>query len=104
MEKDSTKEIYDSDIQALFDRVSEHYGGADEGTRGMFAMLVKTTLRYRDMLVHSSGKPLTVGETKDALDAFMVVMKTHDIPKGLDKRVQDLVVMWLEELKEKIHH
>lgn len=96
--------LEEDDIQGLFDRISEHFDGVDEGSRGMFVMLVNTALRYRDMLVHSSGKPLTVGETREALDAFMGVIRTHEIPKDLDKRVHDLVVMWFEEIKEKVHH
>ena len=104
MDKKNNDEMDDRDIHALFDRVSEHFGGADEGTRGMFAMLVKVALRYRDMLMHSTGRALTVGETRAALDAFMEIIRTHDMPKNLDKRVHDLVVMWLREIKEKIHH
>jgi hypothetical protein len=98
------KAIDDNDIRELFDRVSEHFKDADEGTRAMFSMLVNTALRYRDMLLHSTGKTLTVGETRAALDAFMEVLKTHQIPAELDKRVHDLIVLWLEELKEKVHH
>ncbi len=94
----------EEDIRALFDRVSKHFEGADEGTRGMFGMLVGVALRYRDMLVHSSGQPLTVAETRGALDVFMKVLQTHEIPPGLDKRIHGLVVLWLEELRERIHH
>ncbi len=100
----NNKALDDNDIKDLFDRVSEHFEGADEGTRAMFSMLVNTALHYRDTLIHSTGKGLTVGETRAALDAFMEVMKTHQIPAGIDKRVHDLVILWLEELKEKVHH
>lgn len=94
----------EKDIQELFGRIACHFDGADEGARGMFAMLVKTTLKYRDMLKHSSGYALTVGETKEALDVFMEVMKTHKIPRGLKKRIHDLVILWLEELKLRTHN
>lgn len=104
MDKENNSSIDERDIQALFDRVSEHFKDADEGTRGMFSMLVGTALKYRDMLVHSTGHALTVGETREALDAFMQVIRTHEIPKDLDGRVHDLVVMWLEQIREKVHH
>ncbi|MFA5812375.1 MAG: hypothetical protein WC956_08615 [bacterium] len=39
----------EEDIKELFDRVAKQFGGADEGTRGMFEMLVSTALRYREM-------------------------------------------------------
>jgi len=92
------------DIKALFERVSEHFVGADEGSKAMFGMLVQTALKYRDILEHSSGIPLTVAETRAALDAFMGVLQTHKIPEGLDKRIHDLVILWLEELKTRVHH
>jgi|GEM_PF-1270523 len=99
------REIDERDIRALFERVSEHFDGAqDEGIREFFGMLVRTTLRYRDTLTHSSGKPLSVGETRAALDVFMGVITTHSMPEGLDKRVHDLVMMWLEELKKRAQH
>ena len=92
------------DIRDLFDRVAEHFDGADEGIKKMFAMLVSTTLTYRDRLMHSTGHLLTVGETKEALDAFMYVLKTHEIPSNLNKRVHTLIVLWLKELNEKSSH
>lgn len=94
----------DDDIKKLFERVAKHFEDADEGTQRMFGMLVKTAIVYRDKLVHSSGAALTVEETRRALDAFMKVLQTHDIPKGLDGRVHGLVLMWLEELKEMTHN
>lgn len=94
----------DDDIRALFERVAAHFDGADEGARAMFSMLVKTALRYRDLLEHASGQPLTVAETRAALDAFMLTLKTHQIPHGVEKRSRDLVILWLEELKARVHH
>lgn len=94
----------DEDIKALFERVSKHFAGADEGARGMFSMLVRTALSYRNTLIHSSGKPLTVAETRSALGAFIEVLKGHKVPTGLEKRVHDLVVLWLEELKIRVHN
>ncbi|HPM41650.1 MAG TPA: hypothetical protein PLY45_04365 [bacterium] len=94
----------EEDIKALFDKVSHHFEDADEGARGMFAMLVRTALSYRDSLMHSTGHALTVAETRAALDAFMETLKVHRIPENLDKRSHDLVILWLEELRNKTHH
>lgn len=99
-----TKTTDDSDIKALFDKVSEHFGEESEGSRAMFSMLVKTTLNYRDMLVASTGFPLTVDETRRALQVFMEILKTRKFPRVLDKRIKDLVVLWLEELKMHVHN
>lgn len=103
-EEQVQRELDEKDASELFERIKEHYKDADDDTRDFFSMLVTTSLRYRDMLVHSSGLPLNVGEVRQALDAFMQVLKTHDIPDGLPKRVHGLVVMLLEDLKERIHH
>lgn len=94
----------EADIKALFDKVSDHFAEADEGTRGMFKMLVATALTYRDTLAQTTGHVLTVAETRDALDAFMQTLKDHRIPPDLDKRVHTLVILWLEELKNRVHH
>ncbi len=103
-EKKLQRELDEKDAGELFERIREHFKDADDDTRDFFSMLVTTSLRYRDMLVHAGGEPLNVGEVRQTLDVFMEVLKTHVIPDGLPKRVHGLVVMLLEELKERIHH
>ena len=97
-------DIDGDDIKELFERISSRFDGADDGTKEMLAMLVNTTLKYRETLEHASGIPLTVGETRGALDAFMSVMQTRRIPDGLNKRIRDLLLLWLEELKLRVHN
>ncbi|MBT3182266.1 MAG: hypothetical protein HN337_07155 [Deltaproteobacteria bacterium] len=99
-----TENSDEKDIQALFEKISNHFKGVDDGAQAMFEMLVKTTLEYRDTLMHSSGVPFTVGETREALGVFMEVMKTQQMPGGLDKRIHDLVIIWLEGIKIRIQH
>ena len=94
----------EADIRALFEKVSEHFVAADEGTRGMFKMLVATALKYRDTLAQTTGHVLTVAETRAALDAFMQTLKDRRIPEDLDKRVHTLVILWLEELRNRVHN
>jgi len=97
-------ELDEGDIKALFDKMADRVEDAGDDSREFFSMLVRTALRYRDTLMHSSGEALTVGETRTALDVFMEAMRSHEMPEGLDRRVHDLVMLWLEEVKEKIHH
>ncbi|MBN1282609.1 MAG: hypothetical protein JXA24_02405 [Proteobacteria bacterium] len=96
--------IDEKDIKALFDKVAEHFKDASDESKDVFSMLVERALSYRDLAVHSSGRPLTVGETREALDAFMHVMVEHEMPGSLPKRVHDLVLMWLEGIKEMRQH
>lgn len=93
----------EDDIDVLLRVAAEKMGTADPGTHRMFRLLIQTTLQYRDQL-HAQGVPLTVQETREALDTFMEVLKTHTIPKNLDPHVHELLVMWLEEVRKTIHH
>ncbi len=86
-------------LQGVLDKVSD----VDAETHRMFKMLVNTTLQYRDEL-HDKGEHLTVGQTQQALDAFMQVMKTHEIPANLNDNSHQLVVKWLEEIKKNVHN
>lgn len=98
------RDMLDDDIQKLFQGLIEQVGeNADDGTYRMFRLLITTTLRCRDNL-RSQGIALTVGETQAALTAFMDVMKTHSIPDGLSANAQHLVIEWLKEIKENVHH
>lgn len=94
----------DNDIKELFEKIAGHFAEAGEDSREMFSMLVMTTLKYRDTLIKSTGIPITVGETREALGVFMETLKTHRIRAGIDKRVKDLVILWLEELKMRVNN
>ena len=94
----------DDDIQGIFDEMAQKLGDGDEGVKAMFAMLVKGALKYRDHLVATKGVPLRVKETREAIDAFMIVMKTHQLPSGLNETVKGLVVTWLQEIKNLRHN
>lgn len=94
-----TNSTDEKDIVELFDKIAKHFAGAEDGSRAMFSMLVKTTLAQRDRLVEVGEEPLIVAEVREALVALMEVLKAHAIPEGLAPRVKNLVVAWLEELK-----
>lgn len=93
----------DEDIQTIFNGLIDKIGEVDDGTYQMFELLVRTTLRCRDEL-HAVGKTLTVGETQEALDAFIGVMKSKTLPEGLSDHAHQLLVEWLEELKKSRQH
>lgn len=92
------------DIEKLFGRIAEHFKHADEKSHQMFKILVNTTLKFREELIKKTGVPLKVGETQKALGVFMEVLKTHKIPPNLDKNINSLVILWLEEVKVMLHH
>jgi len=92
------------DIEVLFRHLEEHFSEAGEGSRKMLGMLVHTTLTYRDTLVARSESPLTVEETRKALDIFMTIFTTKKFPAISDPRIKELVMMWLEEVRKNVHH
>ncbi|MBI4212534.1 MAG: hypothetical protein HY540_07850 [Deltaproteobacteria bacterium] len=94
----------ESDIETFLKNVVDRVGDVDEGTHRMFRMLVEITLTYRDELHQSNQEKLTVSETQEALDGFMDVMKTHEIPAKLTPHAHRLIVLWLEEIKKSVHH
>jgi hypothetical protein len=96
--------LEDNDIRELFDRMACHFDGADDGIRKMFSLLVETTLKYRDVIWHSRGQTLSVGETKEALGIFMDVLKTQRLAEDIDPKIKGLIMMWLEGLKKRIQN
>ncbi|OGQ21909.1 MAG: hypothetical protein A3C46_01425 [Deltaproteobacteria bacterium RIFCSPHIGHO2_02_FULL_44_16] len=93
-----------TDVEQFLKQVIERFGDVSDGTKEIFKLLVETTLDYSENLKTSGNNTLTVGETKIALDAFMEIMKTHEIPKNLSGNSYDLVIRWLEEIKKTVHH
>ena len=93
----------EKDVEVFLRQVAGRFEGVDEGVVRMFRMLVEVTLRYRDE-VEKNGHILTVQTTKDALDAFMHVMKTHAMPENLSSEAHQLVLYWLEEIKNTVHN
>jgi len=94
----------EDDIEILFRRIEHHFENKGEGASRVFTMLVKVTLKYRDTLVENNEPALTVGETQQALDLFMVIIKTQKFPEMQDERIKKLITLWLEELPKHIHH
>ncbi len=94
-------QIDDRDIEELFERIQDHFEQVDEKTKDMFDMLIEQTLEFRKKCAEANGHVLTVGETKQALDAFMIVLRVQKIPANLPKPVYDLIIRWLEALKNR---
>lgn len=88
------------EIELLFDRLCGKYGLTAQDAKEVFVRLVDTTLRYRDTLVAAGEEALTVEETQQALDIFVQVAIERKRWEGeLSKRVQDLVHLWIDEIK-----
>jgi hypothetical protein len=89
----------ENDIERLFLSVAEDAGQATDEVREVFALLVKTTLKYRDDILASKGITVTVEDVRVALDWLVPAMSSGILPQTDDKLRLDLLKLWLEELK-----
>lgn len=95
---------HDDDIEMLFRRMENHFTEKGDHATRVFSMLVEIALSYRDELVADNEPALTVGETQEALDHFMEVVKTQSFPNIAQPRIKKLVMLWLKELPKHVHH
>lgn len=92
------------EMEELFDRLARRYGMPDEAAREIFTLLVKITLKYRDMLAARGETPLTVDEVKQAIDILLRVMGEKKFPAETPERITQLVNLWYEEIKPRLYH
>ena len=88
----------DKDIYMLFSSVAEHPAQNNESVRSVFSALIKSTLRYRDHMLQSSGIVITVEDVRSALEYLVPSLKTGRLPKTADKIKLDLLKLWLDEI------
>ena len=89
----------DTLILELFERVAGDSAGEMQWEKRVFSLLVKTTVAYRDHLLESHGIVLTVEDVRTALDSLVPVLTSGILPKKLKKIHNDLLMLWLEDLK-----
>ena len=89
----------ESDIHKLFMRVAGQAGDVPEDAEKVFAILVSSTLCYRDRLKEDLGIAVTVEDVRSALDWLLESMRTRRLPETNNAVRLDLVKIWLEELK-----
>lgn len=92
------------ELEALFDTLAKRYGISPIGSKQIFTLLVKITLKYRDMLVRTGEKSLTVEETREALDELLKVMQVKKFSTHISNRIRQLVTLWHDELKVYLYH
>lgn len=91
-------------IEELFETLAKRYGVGPDGSKQIFTLLVKITLKYRDMLVELGEKPLTVEETRQAIDELLMVIQQKRFSPQISSRIEKLLALWLEELKVHLYH
>jgi hypothetical protein len=89
----------EDEISRLFLSVLDQPSQDTEANREVFSILVKTTLRYRDHVLASSGIVVTVEDVRASLGWLVPALTTGRLPKTDNKLRLDLLKIWLDELR-----
>ena len=87
------------DILGLFLRITEHSGQNTDAIRSVFSLLVRSTLRYRDIVLKSKGIVVTVEDVRTVLGWLVPSLASGQLPETDNKIRLDLLKIWLDELK-----
>jgi len=85
-------------IQELFQQLMTRNQSAGESAKRLSALLVESTLQYRDELYLKRGIVVTVEDVRKSLDWLLPALSTGNIPH-LGNEIQDgLLRKWISEL------
>jgi len=94
----------ENEIGQLFKKIADTSAADSQEAQAVFAALVKSTLRYRDLLKQSKNTILTVQDVRTTLDWLMPAFTTGRLPMTNNRIRLDLLKIWLDELKILGHH
>nr|MBN2278483.1 hypothetical protein [candidate division Zixibacteria bacterium] len=64
----------------------------------VFRRLIKLTLEFRDNWKSRTGRTLTVGETRRALDIYLEAMNSGFLPSDMEPMIEELVRFWIKNI------
>ena len=88
----------DNDIERLFSSVAQGSTDQRAEVRDVFAVLVRTTLQYRDDMLESKGLIITVEDVRVTLECLVPFLETGQLPETADNIKPDLLKMWKDAL------
>ena len=88
----------DNDIERLFSKVAQDSTDQRAEVRDVFAVLVRTTLQYRDDMLESKGLVITVEDVRVTLEYLVPFLETGQLPETAEKIKPDLLKMWKDAL------
>jgi len=88
----------EDDIERLFLSVSEGTENQSSKVKDVFAVLVRSTLQYRDDMLASKGIVITVEDVHMALECFVPFFETGQLPGTTDRIKLDLLRIWKDNL------
>lgn len=91
------------DLHRLFMAAIDGPGETTEAVRRVLSTLIRVTLDYRDHLLESKGRTLTVRDVQISLSWLVPCLATGNLPEIDDPVCLDLLEKWLEALKHTPH-
>jgi hypothetical protein len=88
----------DDELQKLMQSLGASVFASRRDPRGTMAILISETVKFRDKLKQESGKTLTVGDTRAALDGLQKHLTGQPVPDDLSSEQQALLNIWIERL------
>ena len=88
----------EDDIERLFLSVAEASENQTTELRDVFAVLVRSTLQYRDDMLASKGIIVTVKDVRVTLECLLPFLETGRLPDTTDPIKLDLLKIWKDSL------
>ena len=89
----------DEDIVRLAQEAARTIGRVPQESLDVLAVLVETTLRYRDIMKDEAGVVVTVGDVREGLALLQESLATGRLPQAGRAVCIDLVRLWHQELR-----
>jgi hypothetical protein len=89
----------EEDLEKLFSSVAETSENQTSEVKDVFAVLVRSTLQYRDHMLASEGIIITVKDVRATLEHLVPFLETGRLPKETDHVKTDLLRIWKNNLR-----
>jgi replication-associated recombination protein RarA len=90
--------MQDDDIRLLMQSFGAQILGQHLAATGAVSVLLTETLRFRDQLLADTGVRLTVGDTREALNALELYLDTRKLPDNLTSEQAALAQLYVDRL------
>ena len=89
----------EKDIERLFLGVVETSESQTREVKGVFSVLIRSTLQYRDDMLASEGIIITVEDVRVTLEHLVPFLDTGRLPDTTDPIKSDLLKIWRDNLR-----
>ena len=89
----------EKDVERLFLSVAEASENQTREVKDVFAVLVRSTLQYRDDMLASEGIIITVEDVRVTLECLVPFIETGRLPGTTENIKLDLLKIWKDNLR-----